>query len=46
LCEVSIPPCREKVKPVIIVPRNEEYAIHKAFAELEETPDIPALDAP
>ncbi|MGF7123198.1 benzoylformate decarboxylase [Rhodococcus sp. BE178] len=29
-----------------VVPRNEEYAILKAFAKLEETPGVPGLDIP
>ena len=28
------------------MPRNEEYAILKEFAVLEETPNVPALDLP
>jgi hypothetical protein len=30
----------------VIVPRNEEYAVLKAFAELEHTPGVPGLDLP
>jgi benzoylformate decarboxylase len=31
---------------VVIVLRNEEYGILKAFAELEGTPNVPGLDLP
>jgi benzoylformate decarboxylase len=31
---------------VIVVLRNEEYAILKAFAELEQAPGVPGLDLP
>lgn len=31
---------------IIVVPRNNEYAILKAFAHLEETPGVPGLDIP
>jgi len=37
---------QQKVKLVYLVPRNEEYAILKEFAILEETPGVPALDLP
>lgn len=37
---------REKVRLIILVPRNEEYAILKEFAVLENTPAVPALDLP
>jgi benzoylformate decarboxylase len=37
---------QHKVKLVYLVPRNEEYAILKEFAVLEETPNVPALDLP
>jgi benzoylformate decarboxylase len=37
---------QQKVKLVYLVPRNEEYAILKEFALLEETPGVPALDLP
>ena len=37
---------QHKVKLVYLVPRNEEYAILKEFAILEETPNVPALDLP
>lgn len=31
---------------VFLVPRNGEYAILKAFADLEQTPGVPGLDVP
>lgn len=31
---------------VVVVPANGEYAILKAFAELEQTPGVPGLDIP
>jgi benzoylformate decarboxylase len=31
---------------LIVVPRNDEYAILKSFAVLEETPGVPGLDIP
>ncbi|MED5803732.1 benzoylformate decarboxylase [Gordonia sp. Z-3] len=31
---------------LFVVPRNGEYAILKAFAELEDTPGVPGLDIP
>lgn len=31
---------------LFVVPRNEEYAILKSFAVLEETPGVPGLDLP
>jgi benzoylformate decarboxylase len=37
---------QHKVKLIYLVPRNEEYAILKEFAILEETPNVPALDLP
>jgi benzoylformate decarboxylase len=37
---------QQKVKLIYLVPRNEEYAILKEFAVLEETPNVPALDIP
>ncbi|KAH8803330.1 benzoylformate decarboxylase [Xylogone sp. PMI_703] len=37
---------QQKVKLIYLVPRNEEYAILKEFAVLEETPNVPALDLP
>jgi benzoylformate decarboxylase len=37
---------QEKVHLIILVPKNEEYAILKEFAVLEETPHVPALDLP
>jgi benzoylformate decarboxylase len=37
---------QQKVKLIYLVPRNEEYAILKEFAILENTPNVPALDLP
>ena len=37
---------QHKVKLIYLVPINEEYAILKEFAVLEETPNVPALDLP
>ncbi len=37
---------QHKVKLVYLVPKNEEYAILKEFAILEDTPNVPALDLP
>jgi len=31
---------------LVVVPRNDEYAILKSFAVLEETPGVPGLDIP
>lgn len=31
---------------LIVIIRNEEYAILKSFARLEQTPDVPSLDLP
>ena len=31
---------------MVIVPRNDEYAILKAFATVENTPGVPGLDLP
>lgn len=31
---------------IFVVPRNEEYAILKSFAELENSPGVPGLDLP
>ena len=36
----------ERARMVVIVPRNEEYAILKAFAKVEDTPGVPGLDLP
>lgn len=33
-----------KLKVVYIIPCNDEYAVLKSFAELEETPGVPGLD--
>lgn len=37
---------QHKVKLVYLVPANGEYAILKEFAELENSPGVPALDLP
>ena len=37
---------QEKAHVVYVVLQNEEYAILKEFAELEQTPNIPGLDLP
>ncbi|KIM94477.1 hypothetical protein OIDMADRAFT_149491 [Oidiodendron maius Zn] len=37
---------QHKVKLIYLVPSNEEYAILKEFAVLEETPNVPGLDLP
>lgn len=37
---------QQNVKLIIMVPVNQEYAILKQFAVLEETPNVPALDLP
>lgn len=37
---------RHKVKLIYLVPINEEYAVLKEFAELENTPNVPGLDIP
>jgi benzoylformate decarboxylase len=37
---------RLKLPLLIVVLRNEEYAILKSFAKLEETPGVPGLDIP
>ena len=37
---------QHKVKLIYLVPLNEEYAILKEFAILEETPNVPGLDLP
>ena len=37
---------QQKVHTVFVVLQNEEYAILKAFADLEETPNVPGLDIP
>ena len=37
---------QHKVKVVYLVPINEEYAILKEFAILEQTPNVPGLDLP
>ena len=35
-----------KLKLIFIIPCNGEYAILKEFADLEKTPNVPALDLP
>ena len=37
---------QHKVRLIYLVPRNDEYAILKEFAILENTPNVPALDLP
>jgi benzoylformate decarboxylase len=37
---------QHKVPVVVLVPRNDEYAILKAYAEHDKTPDVPGLDLP
>jgi benzoylformate decarboxylase len=37
---------QHKLNVIFIVPCNEEYAILKEFAELENTPNVPGLDLP
>ena len=37
---------QHKLKVVFIVPCNQEYAILKEFAVLENTPNVPGLDLP
>lgn len=37
---------QEHVHLIMLVPQNEEYAILKEFAVLEETPKVPALNLP
>lgn len=37
---------QHKLKVIFIVPWNEEYAILKEFAALENTPNVPDLDLP
>jgi benzoylformate decarboxylase len=37
---------QHKLKVIFIVPCNGEYAILKEFADLENTPNVPALDLP
>ena len=36
----------ERIKLIVIVPRNKEYAILKAFAKQQNTPGVPGLDLP
>jgi benzoylformate decarboxylase len=37
---------QHKLKVIFIVPWNEEYAVLKEFAALENTPNVPGLDLP
>lgn len=37
---------QQKLDLIYLVPLNDEYAILKEFAVLEETPDVPGLDLP
>jgi benzoylformate decarboxylase len=37
---------QRKLKVIFIVPWNEEYAVLKEFAALENTPNVPGLDLP
>jgi benzoylformate decarboxylase len=37
---------QQRLKLIYIVPCNDEYAILKEFAVLEQTPNVPALDLP
>lgn len=37
---------RQRLPLVVVVPANGEYAILKAFAALEDCPDVPGLDLP
>jgi thiamine pyrophosphate-dependent acetolactate synthase large subunit-like protein len=37
---------QHKLKVIYIIPCNGEYAALKEFAELEKTPNVPALDLP
>lgn len=37
---------QKRVTVIFLIPRNEEYAILKEFAELTDTPNVPALDLP
>lgn len=37
---------QHKLPLVVVVPSNGEYAILKAFAQVEETPGVPGLDIP
>ncbi|MCW2638763.1 MAG: thiamine pyrophosphate tpp-binding protein [Dactylosporangium sp.] len=37
---------QHRLPVVVVVPVNQEYAILKAFAEFEKTPDVPGLDLP
>ena len=37
---------QQKLPIVFVIPKNNEYAILKSFAVLEETPNVPGLDIP
>ncbi|QIW99680.1 hypothetical protein AMS68_005198 [Peltaster fructicola] len=37
---------QQKVKLIYLIPVNEQYAVLKEFAVLEETPNVPGLDIP
>jgi benzoylformate decarboxylase len=37
---------QHRLPVVVVVPVNQEYAILKAFADFESTPDVPGLDLP
>jgi benzoylformate decarboxylase len=37
---------QHKLKVIYIIPCNGEYAALKEFAELQQTPNVPALDLP
>lgn len=37
---------QQKLPIVFVIPKNNEYAILKSFAVLEETPGVPGLDIP
>lgn len=37
---------QQRAQLIVVVPRNGEYAILKAFANLEQTPGVPGLDLP
>jgi benzoylformate decarboxylase len=37
---------QHRLKIIYVIPCNEEYAILKSFAELEQTPGVPGLDLP
>jgi benzoylformate decarboxylase len=37
---------QHKTRVVVVVPRNDEYAILKAYADHDQTPCVPGLDLP